>query len=74
MCIVYYNKCLDLGVQKKIISFYFIDGLVEDDGVVEMKCPFGANDFISFEEAVLNKKVNISYNLCIIVTNKATID
>jgi len=68
------NIYLDLGLQKKNYIFYFIDGLVEDDGVVEIKCPFGAKDSVSFEEAVLNKKVNRSYNVCTIVTNKATID
>lgn len=82
MCILYYNKSiiniyLDLGLQKKNYIFHFIDGLVEDDGVIEIKCPFGAKDSISFEEAILNKKVNIkviTYALLLVVTNKAAFD
>jgi hypothetical protein len=64
VCILHYNKFiiniyLYFGLRKKNNIFHFIDGLVKDDGVVEIKCPFGAKDSVSFEESILNKKVSI---------------
>jgi hypothetical protein len=34
-----------------------VDGLVEKDFTVEIKCPFSVKDYDSLEQAVLEKKV-----------------
>lgn len=41
-----------------LVNYIIIDGLIGNDCVVEIKCPFGAKDSSSFIEAFLNKKVS----------------
>jgi len=47
-------------IKKKslILSNIIIDGLIEDNATVEVKCPFSVKDYESLEQALLEKKVN----------------
>jgi len=41
--------------------FFFIDGLIENDAVVEIKCPYVAKDTTSTIEAVNNNLLSYLY-------------
>lgn len=41
-----------------ILYNIIIDGLIEDNATVEIKCPFSVKDYESLEQALLEKKVS----------------
>lgn len=46
--------------QKTYLILYniIIDGLIEDNATIEVKCPFSVKDHESLEQALLEKKVS----------------
>lgn len=36
---------------------YILDGLIRNDSIIEVKCPYSAKDYPTIEEAINDKKV-----------------
>lgn len=39
------------------VFVYISDGLTEDNGLVEIKCPYSAKDYTNINDAIIEKKV-----------------